>query len=252
MDISPFAQNLGVANVVNSPTRQASQSTLDLIVASKDIANHYNEVKILPPLQSSTCKSDHNVVLAKGFTNIKAHIIAYEIFDLRKSNIDAFVNHCAVINWSSFYKSKSDVNIKCKMFYELLSTAIATIPIEKILISSDTLNDNFITPTCISIANKRDLAYSDKNMTLYNHYKLKYNNELTKCKKKWTTKLKKKNTNIWNVTKHLSGSGKTNLPMTNLINNFDDINSCTTAISEKFASVFAISDSKDISVRNQK
>ena len=87
LETNTFIQHICVKNIVNVPTRHSS--ALDLILIGNGIADNYSSVKSLPPLQSSTSLSDHNVILIKGSLSLKPSLVEIEVLDLRASNVHA-------------------------------------------------------------------------------------------------------------------------------------------------------------------
>ena len=93
-----------------------------------------------------------------------------KVFDLRKSNIDAFCHNVACINWSVIQSSVS-VPDAIEYFYDQFSQAMSTIPVTFVKLNSKT--KPWITPVLLDLIHKRWKAYRQRNFTLYNHYKAK-------------------------------------------------------------------------------
>ena len=117
-----------------------------------------------------------------------------------------------------------------------------TVPVERIKINLSNFSKSFLTPTCVSLANKRDAAFATGNDVLYQHFKLKCNDEIVKSKRIWANGLRAKSNNFWSIVKQISSKGNNNSGIFNVINNYKDILSCSEAISSSFATVFTPKD----------
>ena len=238
-DITHFAQQLGVTNIVKEPTRE--NAILDLILCDKCLKKRY-KVKILAPLANS----DHNTVLAEaaGKTQNRQKPIQISVDDLRQSNVDNFVNAISKINWTPFYRLNLGVSEKCDIFNQLLLQAkLDNIPSEVVRIFPQ--SENWISPVCHLIYEKKNKAKKDGNKSLQKFYADKLCEEISLSKMRWATKKASTVRGTWDLAGHLLGR-KHKSSLTHLIEEHNGEAKCANEINKIFFEVYGTRDEEKI------
>lgn len=199
-DFSPISTHFDLCNIVNKPTRQ--NSILDFVYVPKHIC-----LPLMPTvaIESPIGNSDHNTIHVAGISTPSTYREVF-VYDLRQSNIDAYLDSLNSINWNTFYNSEVSIDDKSDMFYDLLMPSLLCIPKYKIIYNHK--DKPWISPITKHLINLRWYYFRARNFTMYNHYKIKVKEEIQKSKILWSKRLLQKNTNIWKITDELTGKNK--------------------------------------------
>lgn len=224
LNVASLMYHLDLINLVTTPTRNAA--IIDLILIEEPLANKFSDSVSYAPVGNS----DHNVIFVKGKDIQESHhYITY--YDMRQSVIADFIQSCSNIDWLPLYLSDDDIDIKTKIFYELLQPSINFIPSYKVKI---TPNDKaWINPWLKILIQKRWDAYREKNFILYNYLKFRVSQEILHAKMTWANKAKQNKRGIWNLVdsiKKKSSSKPTSVEIT------------AEALNQRFSDVFHTND----------
>ena len=156
--------NFNLINVIIEKTRH--NATLDLLLINEDLKNKFQIIKC-PPISTS----DHASIMAIPQTSSTVEIRNTKtIYDLRKTNINAFLQKLSCVNWYPIYNPILSVDEKCNKFYDILnSTILSNIPKKQVYTTQKT--KPWITPLTIHFINSRWAAYRSNNMNLYIYYR---------------------------------------------------------------------------------
>ena len=76
-----------------------------------------------------------------------------KVFDLRKTNIDHFLDSISSIDWSLFYALDLDVNSKCTIFHETFQECLSNcIPVREVIVNDR--DPPWLTPILKSLINE--------------------------------------------------------------------------------------------------
>ena len=194
-----FLFNLfNLCNIVSCPT--FGNSTLDKFFCAQHTASDYSAVTA-PPLGNAL--HAHQIVFISrcGDTAIVRSSLR-KVYDLRASHVLAYRERILATDWSTLLHCQ-DVEKCVSCFYDLLYSALATIPVSYVYVTPKT--KPWITPVITDLINKRWAAYKARNFTLYCHYKGKVKNEIIKSKKIWSNKMCKSSKGVWSVVNDVRG-----------------------------------------------
>ncbi|MEL7307471.1 MAG: reverse transcriptase family protein, partial [Pseudomonadota bacterium] len=221
-----ICRNCNLLNIHNKCTY--GNAELDYILISENAASSYFVSKA-DPIDVSVVH--HASLLAVPKIVRKSHLkVTRSVFDLRKSNVAAFVNELRQCDWSFVRNESLNINEKCMIFHDVLNDVfVRTIPVKSVNFTDKT--KPWITPLIKSLINDRWTAYRQQNFKLYNHLKQKVKKEIEKSKKIWVGKLNGKD--VWKVTNDIVGR-KTSDPMKCFYNRFDSITTAANFINHAF------------------
>jgi len=189
-DTKTLCRNLQIKQVVTESTRKSA--ILDVVLVSKELLP-YCKVEIQCPLGNS----DHSaVVLFKKSCNKDSNKQYTSFYDLRNSNVDAFIQELSTVNWFELH-SFSTVDEKVSFYNFSIQRALQIIPKHRVKISNN--DKTWISPLCKHLINCRWDAYRKKNWPKYEHLKSKVQEEILKAKQIWAEKNKKHRSNVWNI-----------------------------------------------------
>ena len=149
------------------------------ILISDDLCEFYDISDSPPPDQS---KVPHVALLATPvYKFVAKHQIVRKVYDMRASNLSAFVTQLQHVNWSFMYDSMISLDCKAQMFHDTLNQVVdVTIPSSYVTMT--TKDKPWITPVIKQMINKRWEAYRSRRFQVYEHLKHKVRNEITKSK----------------------------------------------------------------------
>jgi len=192
---------LNLKNIVKSNTRK--NSLLDCCFISKEVYGNYKS-EVRDPLSNS----DHSSVYIFANNSINPNINTKSFYDLRRSNINAFICDIENINWNEFFIA-NNVDVMGKIFTSNIQTCIKNIPTYTIKSSSN--DKKWITPLCKHLINQRWKAYRNGNFDLYYHYQAKVKQELQKAKRIWVQNCKSNKMDVWSIVKKQAPKQKSSL-----------------------------------------
>lgn len=191
-----MSRNFDLVNVVNFPT--LGNNNLDKFFCDSNLADKFSAFPA-PPLGFATHL--HKIVFVSKDDHLcKTNDSCSKVYDLRKSNVDAFCRNVACINWSAI-QDASSVHDAIEYFYDHFSQAMSAIPVSFVKLSSKT--KPWVTPVLLDLINKRWQAYRQKNFILYNHYKVKVKREIMKSKRIWSNRMCTTVKGVWSVVREI-------------------------------------------------
>lgn len=228
--VSDVCSSFTLINKFNKPTYGDAQ--LDYILISEDLCDEY-DVSDCCPFDKS--KVPHASLLATPRRKTKkVHAVCREVYDLRRSNLEHFVDVVRLIDWSFIDDTQLSLDSKCYLFHTKLYNAVnEAIPVSYVRCSP--MDKPWITLTVKELINKRWAAYRARNFPLYNHLKSKVQTEIKKCKVMWTKKLQ--GTSLWKAV-HAHQGVKSGNPLNALLSEFTSLKDGVEAINAMFASIF--------------
>ncbi len=238
-NITPIISQLNLHNIVSETTRPSSDTILDLVLVSSNLANNVNS-EVGPPLQcdsDSGVSSDHCVIKTFNYFNA-AEITAktcHTVYDLRQSNVDTFIDELLRSGFADIYMDVS-ANKKCEIFYSVLHRAMRVLPRRSVTMTSK--DKPWITPIIKCMINDRWNAYRLRNWPVFNHLKVKIKQEIVNSKARWSEKKSKTVKGMWDFVKEIGGTLKNNDWFTKVFGKKSDIQSNLNDINNHFASVF--------------
>ena len=214
-DFSFLTTAFHLYNVVDFQTFR--DNTLDKFFCSKNVFNEFRSI-CAPPLGFAV--HSHNVVfISKNASCVSDSHLLHKVFDLRKSNIDAFVSSIEYVDWSPIF-THSCVSDSLTYFYEQFYKAMSVIPVSFVKIKPQT--KPWITPVVLDLINKRWRAYREKHFSLYAHYKDKVKKEIFKSKRLWSNRMCKTPRGLWSFVNDVRGL-KTSKSMNQIVSLFSDV-----------------------------
>lgn len=229
-NISTICNNCNLINSYIGCTY--GNARLDYILISESLSSSYT-VNDCPPFDNSSVP--HLSLIAEPTNRVTNNVsVLRPVFDLRDSNIAAFVDEISHVNWTTMYSSEGTIDQKCDLFHKHLNSAFdKTIPVS---FASCTSRDKaWISPFVKTLINQRWAAYRARNFPLFNHLKVKVRHEIQKAKVAWVNKAKSKN--LWKAVNTALGKNSTD-PMMSLYSQYPDAESAASAINNALASVF--------------
>ena len=229
-DIRLISSQIDLVNLVCEPTR--SDAILDYFLVSSVRSCDY-DVSVTAPIANS----DHNTINAQPKISLgHKNAINKPLFDLRKSNIDIFATELASINWTPFYKSEADIDIKCDFFHEtLLSLSSRCIPVTYVEIKES--GKPWMTPLVKFAIQQRWDAYRRRDFNMFNHWKVKSKTLIESAKRNWSSKAKNDAKSLWKIVGSSIGT-KSNDNIYALTGQYDTIETAVGKMNEFFTSVF--------------
>ena len=230
-DATTICSHLDIVNLVTAPTRGAV--ILDGFFISIDACKLYR-VNVCDPIGSS----DHNSLLSTPVHLSKPSIpVTRQVYDMRQSNINNFVNAAQSINWSHLYRSDLPVSLKCDIFHETLSDCfVANIPSHDIVLFGT--EPPWFTPALKFVINQRWYAFRSGDMNRFNLLKSKVKSMIAVAKSNWAKNCGSSSKSMWKTVNSLTGRSTQSNPLLNLFNDFDNSLTCANAINLSFASCF--------------
>ena len=202
--VADVCNNFNLVSTFTGATYGNSQ--LDYILMSKCISPFYC-VTCESPLDNS--KVAHSSLLASPATitnpaGTKNTVIWRTVYDLRESNVSAFVHMLSTFDWSPVYSS-ADVHFICDFIHFAINEAfMKCIPSSVVRYTSK--DKPWMTPVLKTLINARWNAFRNKDLEKYNHYKAKVKTEIIRAKRKWI--MKEKNKNMWRVADSIAGKSR--------------------------------------------
>ena len=223
---------LGMKQMVTSPTR--GSATLDKILLDMDLAEMYQSPVIAPKIGSS----DHLTVILKSKAEVSPTATYFsKVYDYRHHNMTTFYKFLKDIPWHIMYHSKTDINEKCRFFYDKIAQAKECLLVHYVPMTES--EKPWMTPSLKLLIHQRFVAYRSRNYGLYNYLKVKVKTEIDKAKRRWVDELKKIKTGLWNVVKQMNNPrAKTNNTIENLIAHYATVNEAANEINKEFATYF--------------
>ena len=239
-DTEPICLELNLTNIVSTVTRPASGTILDIVLVTSDLVGGL-KTEVGPPLHCDHPRgvsSDHCTIRTVATNKIINNTTKSSkiVYDLRKSNIESFIDELLRIGFSDVYTTNNP-DLKCEAFYNIVKAAMKVIPTKTVTISSK--DKPWITPLIKSMITNRWNAYRKKNWPVYNHLKDKVKLEIQKAKERWVHKKTLTVKGTWDMVRELSGK-RGNVDWFYKIYGDDnsDITSKLTAINQHFTSVY--------------
>ena len=195
-DFSFLPQSFDLVNIVNFPT--LGNNNLDKFFCYNHVADTFSAFSA-PPL-GFAMHLHKTVFISKHSSTCKVEDACYKVYDLRKSNVQAFCNKISHVDWSSIY-SFSSLPDAVDFFYDNFTRAMSVIPLTFVKLSSKT--KPWITPVLLDLINKRWRAFRERKFDLYNHYKVKVKQEITKSKRIWSRRMCTSVKGIWSVVREI-------------------------------------------------
>ena len=233
--ISDLCNNVNLVNTFVGITYGKTQ--LDYILMSEDLSPLYDVTTELPVENS---KVAHKSLLAspRNQTIVKDTKIWRNVYDLRKSNIEAFIDHLTSVDWTPVYDKSKDVHFKCDFFHSVIYEGFITrIPSTKV---SFTNNDKpWMTPVVKRLINARWKAFRERDFDKFTHYKEKVKSEIVRAKRNWVKK--EKSCNIWKMVNTTSGKQR-NTHISHLLQQLGGIGEAVEVINQAFVKNFQLSE----------
>ena len=193
IDNSVICNNHDLKNVINFSTR--GNSTLDIVLLDPFLTSLYSNIQCFDPISNS----DHNVIFLSSNKNQQTErriIKTLHFQDLRESNRNSFLNSLNQSDWNSLYMSEDNVDVKCDIFYSIFHCSLQNIPSYTVHLHSD--DKVWMNPFIKFLIKRRWEEFQNNNMDLYNHYKSRCQEEITRAKQTWAKKLINSKTKVWN------------------------------------------------------
>lgn len=226
-DTRDLALSYSLENKVIAPTR--GNNILDMIFMTDSLSEYYPKADILSPL----CTSDHNCLLLRSpndATSTPVNKIRHVTLDLRKSNVDLFLNKLSTANFTVMYRT-TNIEDKVDIFYSIIYECMRCLPKYTVFLGTD--DKPWITPYLKHLINLRWDAFRRQNFPLYNHYKLKVKKEIAKAKSRWALKSNESSKNLWDVVNEFRGT-KRKGDLDSILVNFPDVKSAVNHINDAF------------------
>ena len=226
-----FMSNLfDLINVVDFPT--FGDNTLDKFFCDVNSSDLFS-ASSAPPLGSAN--NLHKVVfISKNLTVSLKNNLFQKVYDLRKSNVDAFCKRMASIDWSVIFDFSS-VQESVDYFYNKFEEASSSIPVSFVKFGPKT--KPWITPVLLDLINKRWSAYRNKNFPLFLHYKLKVKKELKRSKKIWSEKMCSSAKGVWSVVNDIRNKNEHD-SASKIASMYPSIDTATESLNRIFSSFF--------------
>jgi len=230
LNVSYLLSAFDLQNVVCVPTR--GDAILDLVLLSSSLQNQY-ETTVGPPVSTS----DHKTVLC--FPNneiIPSDDKVFSVYDLRDSNVDAFISLLSTIGFQGVYDPNISTEEKCTIFVETMKYCFSKkIPVSKVTLSSR--DKPYVSPLIKSLINQRWSAYRCHNFPLYHHLSAKVKRLIFAEKVRWARKARRCPKDMWNVVNEVRGTKSSRQSAINcIINQFRSPLEAAQEINAKFAS----------------
>ena len=229
-----FCADLGITNLVDSPTR--GQSVLDLFLVSEEIANHFS-VTVGCPISNS----DHRTVVAIPRATInQAGQMEKSFYDIRKSNMSRLFTEIQKLNWHDFYISNESSDVKCRFFHEVIETHVDLhIPRQTVYLTDR--DKPWITPFLKFCIQKRWDAYRRKNFCDYKYWKEKVQKEIPKAKMKWSRSAAGDSRSLWKMINSIRGT-KSQDPLLRLCSQLGGAEKAVEVINTMFCNIYVPSN----------
>ena len=198
LNISYLWNSFDLENVVQVPTR--NNAILDLVLLSSSISDLY-DVNVGPPIATS----DHRSILCSPKITCKAPSNRQcTVYDLRESNIAAFLSALQQVNFIPFYNTDLPLRDKTLLLNEAISDCLhRCIPAQSVIMTAK--DKPYVTPLIKSLINMRWLAYRQRNFPVYNHLHNKIKKMILVEKKKWARRAHYGPKEMWKVVNEATG-----------------------------------------------
>lgn len=242
--VTDVCNNFNLTSTFTGATYGSSQ--LDYILMSECISSLYSVTSELP---FDNSKVAHSSLLASptSHTCTKDIVVWRTVYDLRKSNVNAFVNSLSSVDWSPVYCS-NDVHFMCDFIHNAITEVFKKcIPSSEISYTSK--DKPWMTPVLKTMINARWKAFRERNFDKYYHYKVKVKTEIIRAKRKWI--MKERNKNMWSVVGSITGKDRSS-SLSFLLRKYHDIKEATNAFNRNFVENFHSSETltlKDFQAR---
>ena len=215
--------------VVSHPTR--GNAILDKILLDTELLDEYN----IPTVCTNFSSSDHRIVFMPSIASKPNLKRVRKLYDFR-SSIHNFLQSLNAHNWSDFYRSNADLDVKVRILYERINNAMSCIPGDLVEMSP---NDKpWVTPKLKLLINKRFAAYRAGEWQTFQHLKLKIRSEIQTAKRIWLEKGSSNACGLWKCVNELRNK-RSNNNLTTLIQSYPSFlaaaDSINTSLSENFS-----------------
>jgi hypothetical protein len=196
--------------------------------SSKTIMN----VEILSPIGGS----DHNTLIMcpKTITSPSTYS-EHCVHDLRRNNIDAFINCLNSFNFNAIYNC-DDINTAVELYNKVCTAALSVIPVRMVKIFEN--DKKWMTPKLKLLINDKWSAYRQKKFDKFNTLKAKVKVHIEKAKQNWINKNSDNAKSFWSVVNDLTNRKKNSNSLGSLINAYHDISTLANIINDKFCASY--------------
>ena len=195
----PIASQFDVTPLVSVATR--ASAILDQIFVSTSIAHHFQSPDIGPPIATS----DHASIFLRPLrAKLSQAPTRYKVaYDFRRSHIADFLLKIDTVNWTPFYRSSEDLDVKLQIFYQHLHGALKSIPRHIVPVSPR--DKPWLSAITKHLIHERWAAYRQRDFQRYSYLKEKVKAEIINAKKIWAAKISSSRGSPWNIFNLISG-----------------------------------------------
>lgn len=201
-------------------------SKLDVVLVQSDIVPFYQAASPLPPVGVS----DHLCFSLKPSFQQPSAVLREPVFDLRQSNISAFIRTLQDSDIMENYPFSGELDDKVQYLYAHLQRAVQVIPM-RMVVHCDTdppwLNNNVR-----DIYNKKSEAFVRGEHQLVKHYTVKLQQIIIEAKRSCLHRAKNAR-DSWNLYKAFT-LGTNKCSISNVISRHDSIQAALDGIADKF------------------
>ena len=231
-DTSILMSSYNLVPKVTHPTR--GDATLDQILVSNSIAQHYKSAEVGPPPFSGRRGSHCQVLLNPTQGQYSEDATFHTVFDCRLPHLQNFITVLRQCSFTDLYR-EPDIDRKTAIFYERFHECLSVIPTKEVMMTAK--DKPWMTPLLKDLITQRWNAFRSKNFVEFNRLKKKCKDYITSCKKSWYEREKTAGKNPWAVVNEIRGKRSTN-SLKSLVSQFPDSKSGSDAINEQLSKNF--------------
>ena len=237
LDVDCLSRVLDLVKKVVAPTR--GHSILDHFLVSSSLNEHYPEADVGPPLSTSR-RGSHGQVFLKPHDSHGLSIKNryYSVLDLRKPNVDAFLEKLSTSSFHDIYKT-NDINMKVSLFYDTLNRCLSCIP--KTTVYMTPRDKPWMNPHLKNLVNLRWKAYRSRDFAEYNRLKCATHEAIKHAKKKWIERASDSANKLWKTVNEFSGK-RTGSPLDPILSQHPDIHSALNHLNLTFTKYLALNN----------